>query len=92
MTRRANIEGRHIKWTEFYKDEAELVADLRTVVIPEDDFPPHVGLCPLYTGYEYIHSFARRVQGGRELTEKQMTMAKRIAAEIKKAALIAHLY
>lgn len=46
----------------------------------------------LYKGYEYIHSFAKQVQNGKTLSEKQIRQCKRLALEIKKAASIKDCY
>ena len=78
-----------VAWTDLYTSEEELFADLRKVEIPANGEAPSVGFTPLYTGYEYIHSFAKRLQAGGSLTEKQVTMAKRLALQIRKAAAIA---
>lgn len=51
-----------------------------------------MGTSVAYKGYEYIHSFAKRVQDGKELSDAQMRQAKRIASEIKKAWLIRDMW
>ena len=73
-----------VKWTAIYANEAELIAELAGVNVPANN------VAPVYTyiGYEYVHSFAKRVQAGRELTEAQLRQAKRIAIQIHKAYLI----
>ena len=78
-----------VKWTDVFETEEAIIEALKRVEIPANGEPPFVGFSPLYKGYEYVHSFAKRVQAGSELTEKQMIMAKRIALEIRKAASIA---
>lgn len=79
-----------IKWTTVYDSEAEIVEDLKKIHIPTNGEVNAV--YRLYSGYEYIHSFARWVQNGKPLTEKQMKQCKRLALEIKKAAAIADCY
>lgn len=79
-----------VKWDTVYKSESEIVEDLKKIRIPEKD--ESMAVYRLYTGYEYIHSFARWVQNGKLLTEKQMKQCKRLALEIKKAAAIADCY
>lgn len=80
-----------IAWSKVYASEADLVDDLRAVHVP--DKSEWCGAASiLYRGYEYIHSFAKRVQMGAELTEAQMRQAKRLAKEIKKAAAVAGYY
>ena len=37
-------------------------------------------MTPMFRGYQYIFSFAKRLQDGRELTPKQMAQAKRLLA------------
>lgn len=44
-----------------------------------------MGRC--FTGYEFIYSFAFYVQKGWNLSRAQLTQAKRLALEIKKAAV-----
>lgn len=85
---RKNVMG--VKWTDVYKSESEIIEDLKKVHIPEEqELWMHINL---YSGWSYIHSFARAVQSGKELTDKQMTQCKRLALEIKKAARIADCY
>jgi hypothetical protein len=86
--RYANLD--RIPWSKVYSPEEEIVADLKAVHIPEDG--DWFGINPLYKGYEYIHSFAERVQSGRELSPAQMKQAKRLAVEIRKAAAVAEFY
>lgn len=75
------------KWTDIYTSEEELISDLISIdtEIGEDVINP---FAPYYTGYEYIHSFAKQLQNGRTLSDKQMTQAKRLAKEIKKASIV----
>ena len=68
-----------IKWTDLYKTEAEIVEDLKRIRIPKSNRNL------VYNGYEFIHSFARQVQNGKSLSDKQMVQAKRLAEEIKRA-------
>lgn len=75
-----------VEWNLIYKDELEILEDLKKIKIPICGFPP----TGTYVGYEYIHSFAKQVQGGKHLSEKQMKQCKRLALEIKKAATISH--
>lgn len=84
--KRIKINKGKVTWKDCYKAESEIIADLMTV---KYDANIYVGVTPYYTGYNYIHSFAKRVQSGIELTEKQMKQAKRLAPEIRKAALVA---
>lgn len=77
-----------VKWTDIYSSEDELINDLKKVEIPASGQPPFAGMTPMFRGYQYIFSFAKRLQDGRELTPKQMAQAKRIALEIKKASSI----
>ena len=57
---------------------------LKAIYVPEDRVAPYL----TFKGYEYIYSFASRVQCGGELSAKQMTQCKRLAAEIRKAEAI----
>lgn len=85
---RKNLDS--VKWSTVYYSEAEIVEDLKKIRIPEKG--ELIAVYRLYAGYEYIHSFARWVQNGKTLTEKQMRQCKRLALEIKKAAAIADCY
>ena len=73
-----------VKWNEVYENEDDLVNAIREIAIPTNR------VAPIYTfkGYEYIFSFAQRLQDGKELTEAQLRQAKRLAVEIKKANAI----
>lgn len=75
------------KWSDIYESEDALVAELVRIdaQIGEDVINP---VAPFYKGYEFIHSFAKQLQRGKELSDKQMTQAKRLAKEIKKASVV----
>lgn len=75
-----------IKWNEIYQSEDEIVEDLKQIHIPKKEDLYKIG--GLYKGYEYIHSFAKQVQSGKTLSDKQMTQCKKLAFEIKKAVTI----
>ena len=61
-----------IKWTDIYDSEEELVNDLLHITIRK--------IYPNPTqGYEYLSSFQNRLKAGNSLTDKQMTMLKRLA-------------
>lgn len=67
-----------MKWTCFYKTEADLVADL---LVTESD----VNTVPYYKlvrGYGFVDSFKKYFAKHGQLTPKQMTQAKRLAGEI----------
>ncbi len=83
----AAIRG-SIKWSDIFASEEEIVAALKEVEIPAKNSSFFSMPVPVYSGYEYIHSFARRVQEGKDLTDAQMRQAKRLALEIKKAAAV----
>ena len=74
-----------------FADQADLIDDLRVIHVPDRNEWCNAAYM-LYRGYGYIHSFARRVQMGMDLTEAQMRQAKRLAKEIKKAAAVAAFY
>jgi hypothetical protein len=79
-----------IKWTSIYTNESEIIQDLQNVIIPNDS---QINLILyIYSGYEYIHSFAKQVQEGKTLTTNQIAQCKRLALEIKKASVIAECY
>jgi len=92
-----NVENRYasigpVPFERIYDSEQELLADLRVVHIMTRLELAMFGSVPPYKGYEYIHSFAKTVQNGAELSEKQMKQAKRLAKEIKKAAAVADCF
>lgn len=70
---------RKVRWNEVFSTEEELVEALKDMEIIEEKDMPYT---PIYTGYLYINSFSKRVKSGKDLTEKQMTQAKRLAVEI----------
>lgn len=73
-----------VKWGDLYSSEAELMEAIKGIAIPSDKVAPNY----TFKGYEYIFSFAERLQNGQELTEAQLRQAKRLALEIKKANAI----
>lgn len=84
-TLRDGHQHKQVAWTDVYSSEEELLADLTKVYIPKGRGP--MGHC--FQGYEFIYSFAYYTQKGWALSAKQMTQAKRLALEIKKAAITA---
>jgi hypothetical protein len=72
-----------VKWTEIYNNEQEIIEDLKQIHIPSNTELSYIGT--LYNGYEFIHSFAKLVQLGKSLKDKQIVQCKRLALEIKKA-------
>jgi len=75
---------RRVPWTDIYDNEDDLIADLERIDVPSNRTPPS----NTFKGYDYIYSFAQRVQRGIPLSDKQMEQAKRLALEIKKAISI----
>lgn len=61
-----------IKWTDIYDSEGELINDLLHITIRKTYPNPT-------KGYEYLSSFQNRLKAGNSLTDKQMTMLKRLA-------------
>lgn len=78
--------SKKVAWTEVYNTEEDIINDL--MIIDYNQNPVYISRQHFYRGYEYIHSFARRVQSGKDLTPAQMKQAKRLAVEIRKAALL----
>jgi argonaute-like protein implicated in RNA metabolism and viral defense len=78
---RKQLHGK-VTWKDVYNTEEDIINDLMVIDYEEKN------VMFFDSGYEYIHSFARRVQGGKELTPAQMRQAKRLAVEIRKAALL----
>ena len=72
-----------VAWDSVYASEQELLDDLKKVYIPKGRH--QMGHC--FQGYEYIYAFAYYIQQGWQLSAKQMTQAKRLALEIKKAVI-----
>lgn len=82
---------REIKWNTVYNTVSDMVNDLKKVHVFTKkeiaNFPLY-----LYKGYEFINGFADQVQQGKELSAKQITQCKRLALEIKKAAMCADCF
>lgn len=74
---------KQLKWTDVYNSEQEIINDLKEVYIPNKKEEAALVYIPFYKGYEYIHSFAKQVQNGKTLTEKQIVQCKRMALNIK---------
>lgn len=70
------------RWSDLYKTEQEIIDDLKSIYVPKSRTP--LGNC--FKGYQFIYSFVLKLQNGQELTDKQLTQAKRLALEVKKAA------
>lgn len=68
------------KWNDLFKNEEELVEALKQI-----DVNKFNQLCNRYIvkGYQYIESFVKRVNAGRDLTPAQMRQLKRLAREVK---------
>lgn len=81
-----NTFDKTVKWTEIYNSESAIVEDLKNIHIPENKDITKILF--LYSGYEYIHSFAKLAQSNKTLTDRQMIQCKRLALEIKKASAI----
>lgn len=79
-----------VSWNTIYNSESEIMEDLKQIHIPDKNEP--LAVYRLYKGYEYIHSFAKQIQNGKTLSEKQVRQCKRLALEIKKAASIKDCY
>jgi hypothetical protein len=77
-----------IKWLDIYSNESELIKDLKEIIIPDDINV----IYNLYKGHAYIHSFSKQLKMNKPLSDKQLTQAKRIALEIKKAHSIIECY
>lgn len=80
-----------VKWNDIYNSTDEIIEELKQIHIPNIK-NEWLGINPLYKGYEYIHSFAKQVQSGKTLSEKQLAQCKRLAKEIKKAYEIRNCY
>ena len=68
------------KWTDIFESEEEMVEAMMRV--NASDHQPHY-MIP--KGYVYIQSFQRQVANGKTLSDKQMSMLKRLAVNIFKA-------
>ena len=79
-----------VSWNTVYNSESEIMEDLKQIHIPDKNEP--LAVYRLYKGYEYIHSFAKQIQNGKTLSEKQIRQCKRLALEIKKAVSIKDCY
>lgn len=80
-----------VKWTRFFDSEEDIILALSQIPII-DEYNLFHGSIPAYSGYKYIHSFAKTIQSGNKLSAAQMRQAKRLAAEIKKAYLIRDMW
>lgn len=78
-------------WTMFFNDEEEIVQTLKELPVVKEE-SMYRGSIPAYTGYKYIHSFIKYIKKNGHLTEKQMTMAKKIAPQIKIAYAIKDMW
>ena len=74
-----------IHFNDIYIDIFEMIDELQKIYIPSENELIYIN--GIYRGYEYIHSFAKQLRSGKTLTEKQITVCKKIASEIKKAYL-----
>lgn len=79
-----NAHFRKVPWTDVYKTEDELISALEDIEVPANKTAPS----NTFKGYEYIYSFASRLQNGVTLTDGQLRQAKRLALEIYKAVAI----
>lgn len=68
--------GEKISWREIYKNEEELLRDLKNI-------NPIKYRNQNYKGYIYITSFIRELEEENRLSNKQITQAKRLARYIK---------
>ena len=80
-----------VKWTRFFDSEEDIILALSQIPII-DEYNLVCGSIPAYSGYKYIHSFAKTIRSGNTLSDAQMRQAKRIAAEIKKAYVIKDMW
>lgn len=76
-----------VEWDSIYNSTEEIIEDLKKVHVPKES--EIVQIINIYQGYGYIHSFAKQLQNGKSLSDKQMVQCKRLALEIKKASAIA---
>ena len=87
LDRAVNPRKKH-KWTEFYSSEEELIKELSEVDVELNKIVTEQKMYAFYKGYEFIHSFALQLQNGKTLSPKQITQAKRLAGEIRKANIV----
>ena len=69
-----------VKWNELYSNEQELINDMLQTKSDVKAYPYY----QIVKGYEYVEGFKRYYAKHGILTDKQMTMLKRIAKEIFK--------
>lgn len=67
-----------MKWTDFYKTEDELIADMLETKSDVNKYPYY----RLVRGYEYIQGFKKYYEKNGCLTDKQLTQLKRLAEPI----------
>ncbi len=78
-----------IRFEKVYNSVDEMIADLNKIYISKkrDSYGPITS--PIFRGYEIIYSMAYYVQVGWTLSEKQISLCKKFAVEIHKAAMCA---
>lgn len=81
----AHQRGESIPWNHYFKSEAELLATLKSLDLNKLHCLVRYRVIQ---GYEYIISFARQLQNGKELSEKQIVQCKRLSVQIYKASLL----
>lgn len=81
----AHQKSETIPWNHYFKSEDELLAALKSLDINKLHC---LARYRVIQGYEYIISFARQLQNGKELSEKQIVQCKRLSVQIYKASLL----
>lgn len=69
------------KWSDLYNSIEDLIEDLKGIDVNSNKFR-------WIRGQEYIKSFQRQIVTGKILSEKQITMLKRLAKQIAKYYII----
>lgn len=81
----AHQSGEIIPWNHYFKSEDELLAALKSLDINKLHC---LAKYRVIMGHEYIISFTRQLQNGKELSEKQIVQCKRLSVQIYKASLL----
>ena len=79
-----------IRFEKVYNNIDEMLEDLKKIYIPKKRECYGYDTHPLFRGYEIIYSMAYYVQVGWTLSEKQISLCKKFAVEIHKAAMCAN--
>ena len=79
IIRQAKRSGKSVKWDSLYDSEEDLIDDMMKTMSD-----PNLPRYKLIGGYEYINSFKKAINSGKQLSDAQMRQLKRLAVEVFK--------